>query len=302
MKRKITCCIMMVALILLSSCEAVIKKDNGVKAGIFPCYKNVARQCNDDGWIFTFVYQYEKENVERIDGLVRFYFYGINVRYRYSEDFVESYSVESKDGNTEMRTYHSGVLIWGRSQETAADSAKIDELLEKSDKDSLLKLDPDSIEFAALDKEMFFRLMKEALTGNPQAESESQTYWDLPGYAALAETEFLDGYKFQVCFLNETGLVDVCYIDVLYQTGPGLMDYVQLSDLIENGKASEDQAQCFREIQKIAKQIESEDSFITGMDQYKNVKWGEIDMQRLSAFLNNLHNGNYSQYISDSVI
>lgn len=296
MKQRVLSYIIVLSLLFSCVCESGCQNNKDIG---FPCYKNVARQCNDDGWVFTFVYEYEKENVDKIDGLVRFYFNGINVRYRYSDDYVESYTAENKDGSKEKHEYRSGVLIWGRSQETAADSAKIDELLENSDRDSLLALDPDSIEFTSLDKEMFFKLMRDALTGKPQAESNNQTYWDLPSYAALTEAEYLDGYKFQVCFLNETGLVDVCYIDVLYQTGPGVMDYVQLSDLVENGKASEDQAQCFREIQKIAKQIESEDSFITGMDQYKNVKWGDIDMQRLSIFLNNINNGDYSRYLND---
>lgn len=300
MKCKILCFFLIFTLLFSSSCESGDKKTK-TKSVDFPLYMNVARQCNDDGWVFTFVYQHEKENVERMDGLIRFYFNGINVRYRYLKDYAETYSIKKKDGSTEEHSYHSGVLIWGRSKETAADSAKIDSLLENADKESLLALDPDSLEFTSLDKGMFFRLMNEALTGSPQAESDDQSYWDLPGYAALAEQEFLDGYKFQVCFLKETGLVDVCYIDVLYQTGPGLMDYVQLSDLVEKGNASEEQIQCFHHIQEIAKQIEEKDTFVAGRDEYKDIKWGDIEMQRLSVFLQNIHNGDYVQYISAPV-
>lgn len=294
MKSRILSCIITFTLLLSCLCVSGCQKDKG-----FPCYKNVARQCNDDGWVFTFVYQYEKENVMPIDGLVRFYFYGINVRYRYSNDYIETYTVDNKDGSTSTHEYQSGVLIWGRSKETAADSSKIDKLLENSDKESLLALDPNSLDFTSLDKEMFLRLMKEALTGKPQEESKNQTYWDLPSYAVLTEATYIDGYRFQVCFLIETGFVDVCYIDVLYQTGPGKTEYVQLSDLVSDGKATDIQIQCFKKVQEIAKQIEENETFVAGSDLYKDTSFGDVDMTRLSVFMNNIHNGNYSQYITD---
>lgn len=195
---------------LLSLCAC----DTGQRSE-FPLYKHVARQENKDGWVYTFVYEYEKENVEPIDSLINFYFYGINVRYRYAENYKEEYQVKNREGDTEVREYQPGVLIFGESAETAADAAKTDELLINSSKDELLALDENAIEFSSLDKSMFFKLMHKALTGEPQPEGTGKAYWDLPSYAALAEKEFLDGYKFQVCFLQETGLVDVCYIDVV---------------------------------------------------------------------------------------
>ena len=262
----------------------------------FPVYKNVARQICDDGWVYTFVYEYEKENVEKIDGLVKFYFYGINVRYRYADDYYET----EKDGIPGTAApYRTGMLIWGRSKETASDSAKIDALLEKSDKESLLALDPKSIEFTSLDKDMFFRLMREALNGKPQAESGDQTYWDYPFTGPLTEKEYKDGYKFQVCILLETGLIDVCYIDVLYKTGSGQSDYVQLSDLVTKGTATDEQVKCFRKLQQIAKLIEEKETLMAGADQSENAKYGDIDMQRLSDLLSNLHNGKFEQYLSE---
>ena len=282
------------ALLFLCAC------DTG-KSTEFPLYKNVARQENEDGWVYTFVYEYEKENVEPIDGLINFYFYGINVRYRYAENYADEYPVTNHEGDTEVREYQPGVLIFGESAETAADAAKTDALLMNSSKDELLALNESDLEFSALDKSMFFRLMQEALTGDPQPEGKGKAYWDLPSYAALAEKEYLDGYKFQVCFLQETGLVDVCYIDVLYQTGPGITDYVQLSDLVENGSASEEQIECFRELQDLTEKIEEQESFAAGSELVKNLHFNGIEMKRLDTFLTNIHNGDYAQYIAAPV-
>ena len=286
--------LIILALLLLCAC------DTG-KSTEFPLYKNVARQENEDGWVYTFVYEYEKENVEPIDGLISFCFYGINVRYRYAEKYAEAYPAPDREGVAEAREHQPGVLIFGESAETAADAAKTDALLMNSSKEELLALNEGDLEFSTLDKSMFFRLMQEALIGEPQPEGKGKAYWDLPSYAALAEKEYLDGYKFQVCFLQETGLVDVCYIDVLYQTGAGLTDYVQLSDLVENGSASEEQTECFRELQDLTEKIEEEESFMAGSEGLKNRHFGEIEMKRLDTFLTNIHNGDYAQYIAAPV-
>jgi len=281
-------------LLSISLCSCASENKNE-----FPLYKNVARQENEDGWVFTFVYEYEKENVEPIAGLINCYFMGFNVRYRYAEGFSEKIQVEDKDGTTKTYNYQSGALIWGMSPETAADSAIIDKLLRNSTKEELLELNEDSIEFTSMDKDMFFRLMREALTGEPQAESMYLSDWERPSYAALAEKEFLDGYKFQVCFLSETGLIDVCYIDVLYQTGVEKIEYMQLSDLVDMGDASEKQIDCYHELQKIAALIEEQGTFLAGQDQYKDMRFDNVDMKRLNVMLFNLQKNDYMQYISD---
>ena len=297
MKHYRTILLLLVLLLSVSSCSY-----NQKTAVEYPVQKNVARQKNDDGWVFTFVYEYEKDGVEPIDGLINFYFFGINIRYRYSDKYVEQYQSEDSISNTEKRSYQSGVLIWGRSEETAADRTLIDDLLMNANKDELLALEEDSIEFSSLDKKMFFRLMREALNGEPQRESQYQSDWDRPTYAALVEKEFLDGYKFQVCFLNETGLIDECYIDVLYKTGEGETDYIQLSDLVEKGKASDGQIRCFNQLQKLSTQIIEQNTFLAEVDHYKEMQFNEIEMKRLNVMLDNLQKNEYMQYIADPVL
>ena len=101
--------------------------------------------------------------------------------------------------------------------------------------------------------------------------------------------------------MNATGLVDVCYIDLLYQTGPGPADYVQLSDLVETGEATEEQKLCFQELQDISEYIEQEETFKVTSDKYMKHNYGNVDMERLRTFLNNIHKGEYYQYISQVV-
>ncbi len=167
---------------------------------------------------------------------------------------------------------------------------------EKNDEE-LLAIDPNNYQFEVLDKEMFFRLMHTAIEGEPQEEGTLRSYWNKPTYAFLDESVFSDGYKIQIAFLNETGLVDELYIDVLYQTGSSKFEYVQLSDLVDSGKATEEQKEAFELIREITETIKQSDRYITDADKYKDKKIGGIDFARLYKFLEDIHYNKLDVYI-----
>lgn len=268
-------------------------------------YRKVAREVQEDGWVFTFVCNGYKDKSKDDSNLIKFQFFGINQRYRYDDNYIRTDIQTTPNGYTQSATIIPACLTWGTGSEAERrDMQLIQSIINdpEATAESLLELNPEDYSFEVLDKDLFFRLMKTALTSEPQKEGTDLTYWDKPTYAFLVEPVYIDGYKFQVCFMQETGCVDELYIDVLYQTGSGYKDYIQLSDLVDNKKATEDQLQVFELIQDIVVDIKNAESFIVNSDSYQNVVIGDIDFSRLYTFLEKIHSNNYEQYIGESIV
>ena len=51
------------------------------------------------------------------------------------------------------------------------------------------------------------------------------------------------------------GCVDELWIDLLYQTGEGYRDYVQLSDLVASGEADAEQREAFALLGQVAERV-----------------------------------------------
>ena len=112
----------------------------------------------------------------------------------------------------------------------------------------------------------------------------------------MNEKDYIDGYKFQICFLNETGLIDELFIDVLYKTGDGDMEYVQLSDLVESGQATDEQVKVFELIQSIANDIKENTNYIFNAGSYRETVIDGVDFSRLCIFLEDIHNNRFEDY------
>ena len=274
-------------------------------ASPFPVFRKVAREARDDGWVYTFVYaDYKDKNADN-SGIFKYRFFGINLRRKYDENYIQKIVHEPEDpdrGSTYTEIVYPSILVAGRGPAAESrDMALINNTILDNSKsvEELLALDPDDYEFESVDKEMFFRLMRTALTGEPQKEGTDQAYWDKPTFALMIEPVYLSGYKFQVAFLNETGSVDEMYIDVLYQTGNGYTDYVQLSDLAESGSATEEQMQAFEKIREIADGIKENDSYFANADEWRDLQIAGIDFSRLYTFFEKLYKNDYSAYLEE---
>ncbi len=251
-------------------------------------YRKVARRVLDNGWVYTFTREGMKDGND--SEVIKYIFYGINVKYKYAEKF---------GGVSSEENLNTGWLLFGQGSEAEKRDSKLIASIISNDKtdEELLALNPDDYTFEVLDKDMFFELMREALTGEPQAEGIDQSYLDKPYFAFLEEKTYLDGYKFQICCLNETGLIDELFIDVLYNTGAGETEYVQLSDLVASDKATAEQIEVFELIQAIVSDIKENTSYITGADSYRDKTVDGIDFSRLYDFLEDMHNDRFEEYI-----
>ncbi len=276
--KKITALLICFSMLLLfSSC-------NEVNAAFF---RKVARESFDDGWVYTFVYEDLKDEQADDSSICKYSFFGMNLRYRYD-----------KTSASQLDNVQFSFQSFGEGSDAQAeDMILVKKILDYSlSVEELLALNPDDYEFKELDKDLFFRLMRTALTGEPQKEAEDLLYWDKPSYAFLWEPDYTDGYRFQIAFLQETGCVDEIYIDVLYKTGDGAADYVQLSDLVEKGEATAEQKKAFDKIKEIVSGIKENELYIFNAEEYKDLMLGDIDFSRLYTFLDNIHNNKFDNY------
>lgn len=302
MKKRIAVFIIMIISVLFSACGS--RNDEDLEISF---YRKVARETLDNGWVYTFVNDGLKDETEDDSDLIKYRFFGMNIRYKYDDNYIQKV-IRTPDSKNEAAPYteitvRPFLMLGEGSQVQKEDMELIAEILDsKNSVDDLLALDPNDYDFKEVDKEMFFRLMRTALTGEPQKEGTDITYWEKPSYAFLNEQAYIDGYKLQIAFLQETGCVDELYIDVLYQTGEGYNDYVQLSDMVDNNTATAEQKQAFDMILKIVDDIKENENYIYNADEYKNKTIGGVDFSRLYVFLNNIHENKFEPYIEGNLV
>ena len=152
--------------------------------------------------------------------------------------------------------------------------------------EELLALDPASIEFEALDKDQFFRLMRTALTEDIREPDRQRSFDGLYDENYYREMVFLEGYIFRVSLLWGWGFMDEVFIDVAIGNEN---DYVLLSDLVEQGKATAEQQEAYALMRQTAESLkgrEFEPNY--GAEAYKDTVIGTIDFGRLYDMMNYL--------------
>ena len=286
---KKTICILLCCIFLLSLCSACGRQDPPSSEELnIPFYRKVARRQLDNGWVFTFVRDGMKNGDD--SDIIKYSFKGINIKYLCSE---KNGSVSSKEDII------TGCLLFGNGSDAQQkDMATVSQILTNTRTDEeLLALNPSDYTFEVLDGEMFFALMHEALSGPPQREGTDLSYWEKPEYFFIVEKTYQNDYKFQISALNETGLIDVLHLDVMYKTGEGRADYQLLSDLIAQGKGSAEQQQAYELLQKAADEILAQNSYIAPLEICRGRTVGGVTFDRLCTILEDIHNNKFDNYV-----
>ena len=250
--------------------------------------KKIAREMTEDGWVYTFDYLFMKDDNPTTgaqDDAIPFTFYVINLRYRYDRtDPSESDPIQVLGRVGSDAVKRDLDQIWDLLGTGGGSIPTVEELL---------ALDPDTLTFEEFDKDRFFRLMRQALTGEPHAEGER---FLLPTYAMLSEPAFSDGYCFQIGFVSGMGLVDIIFIDVLYRDEDAIHGYVQLSDMVDDGTATDEQAALYAFLKQVEKNVVEHDDFLYESDSYQEETMAGVDMSRLYRFLYDISIYNYDNY------
>lgn len=220
-------------------------------------------------------------------------FIGLDLRHRYEEGrWAEAYNQGTNpDGTTSytiVRRQATGRWFGQGSDAEKRDRKLVNEILKKA-LDPAISGDPDPADysFEVLDKDMFFDLLKKALAAAPDEWTEKKRDATMTT-VILAEPEWQDGYRFQIISAVRQSGIDEVYIDVLYKTGDGFNDYVQLSDLAETGKADASQSELFGLLQDVRAGIKDKNSFTAMEETLKAAKIEGVDLGRLITFLQDL--------------
>lgn len=287
----------MALMLVLSSCSG--QKDSTEQSSWSPddwaFAQTVAREITDDGWVYTFDYMYPKEG-ELSNDDIPFTFTGVNLRYRYNDSY---YTISTDSEGIEHKELIPILLLGTSDSEfVKEDMLYIHELIsydgDKVTVESLLELETDDIELKEIDEEMFLSLMHEALTGEPH---EYGQYAELPTYALLTMPSYVDGWKFQIGFTNVVGWIDVVFIDVLYESEEGKYGYVQLSDLVESGKATSEQTELYNTIQEISKGIVENNELTYGLEDNRDKQIDNVKLSELYDFLEDVSKNKLSEYV-----
>ena len=159
----------------------------------------------------------------------------------------------------------------------------------------MLQLKAEDLPLHTIDPLMFLELMKEALTAHTDVPRWGKLK-DTPSPFFLREPYYVDGYKFQFCDIASMGFLSEAYLDIRYETGEGYADYVQLSDLVEQGKASPEQLEVWQALQEIREQLRGMEYLTQGMEQYRDRVIGGIDFSRLYTMFQSVTDLDYWDY------
>ncbi|MBQ6196003.1 MAG: hypothetical protein IJK47_01040 [Lachnospiraceae bacterium] len=240
-----------------------------------------------DGWITTFEYEDAKDRSEApdSDSYPRYDYTICNVRH-WDNDPVLIYMRPPHQTGIKSGQYRDAGYV-SDAGALERDLDKIAGILKTGTKpEELLALDPASIEFEALDKDQFFRLMRTALTEDIREPDRQRSFDGLGDENYYREMVFLEGYIFRVSLLWGWGFMDEVFIDVAIGNEN---DYVLLSDLVEQGKATAEQQEAYALMRQIAENLkgrEFEPNY--GAEAYKDTVIGTIDFSRLYDMMNYL--------------
>ena len=240
-----------------------------------------------DGWITTFEYEDAKDRSEAPDSdSYPSYDYTIcNVRH-WDNDPVLIYMRPPHQTGIKSGQYRDAGYV-SDAGALERDLDKIAEILTTGTKpEALLALDPATIEFEVLDKDQFFHLMRKALTGDIREPDKQRSFDGLYDENYYREKVFLDDYIFRVSLLWGWGFMDEVFIDVAIGNEN---EYVLLSDLVEQGKATAEQQEAYALMRQIAESLkgrEFEPNY--GAEAYKDTVIGTIDFGRLYDMMNYL--------------
>lgn len=255
----------------------------------------------EDGWLYVFRYERMKDPIQNQDpGLIHYTFLGMNLRYTYNGAPARERAIQ-QGGDTSLTKYYQGMREWGTESEAQKrDMAIIYDQILRQDAtvEELLALKEEDFEFEELDEVMFFRLMRDALTSEPDPEPVDIKHMEIPSYAVLQEPVFIDGYAFQICLVSSMGYVDDIYIDLLYEDDSKECGYIQLSDLVESGEATSEQEKAFQEIKKTTEMVRGAEDIPKAIEGMNRETISDIDFDRLFAFLDHLGHYEYSQYVT----
>lgn len=245
----------------------------------FNYYCKNAIRVAEDGWVYYLYFEKNKEHIEE-DGI--YYLYdAYNLKYKH----LDVYDIPLIDKQTgKVIQYMETDLPYLSANQNANSEIRAlsDFLQRKAFQAPITAADLDGLKFNYIDRDDVVSLFNQMITSENLPEGK---YGYLPEASIKQEESLLSGYRWQVGQFGCLGNIQQLDIELLYE------DDIHLSDLVKEGKATEEQKKIQEKIEQIEAKILKEQNLLAAEEENKETLGG-IRFERLQTLLQKVENTN----------
>ncbi|MDD4592749.1 MAG: hypothetical protein PHG06_20345 [Parabacteroides sp.] len=258
-------------LFLITAC-----KDSSKKRIAFNYFVKSATEEKEDGWVYFFNYEYTLDNNGQLEKAY-YNFGGDNLKHKHIEGLDIPIIDEQTGRIIDYATSSFPYLLL--NQDIKPDLLEIQRFFfMKQFVVPIEMADLEELVLKTINKEEVLELFNEAIGKDRLTQGN---YAHIPG-ADIKQEEILSGYQWQVGYFISYGNIVHIRIELIYDE----TNYI--SDLVEKNEANESQFEIYENIINIEKDIIENQSFISGIEGYKDLSIGNIRFERLFNLLEDL--------------
>lgn len=246
---------------------------------IFNFYTKSATRTTEDGWVYFFNYEWTKEYIDE-PGVS--YLYGAyNLKYKHLDGY-DIPMINQQTGEV-MQYMEADMPYLACDQNIDKEIRALSDFLQKRTfRNPITATDLDGLKFNYIDRDDVISLFNQMITSENLPEGK---YGYLPEASIKQEESLLSGYMWQVGQFGCLGNLQHINIELLYE------DDVHLSDLIKEGKATDEQKKMQEKIDQIEAKILKEQNLLAAEEENRE-PIGSVQFERLQALLQKIENTN----------
>ena len=245
----------------------------------FNFYTKSATRTTEDGWVYFINYEWTKEYVDEANSS---YLYGAyNLKYQHLDGY-DIPMINQQTGEV-MRYLKSDIPYLAYNQNADKEIRALNDFLQKKAFQApITAADLDGLQFDYIDRDDVIALFNQMITSENLPEGK---YGYLPEASIEQEDSLLSGYRWQVGQFGCLGNIQQIDIELLYE------DDVHLSDLVKDGKATNEQKKIQEKIEQIEAKILKEQNLLAAEQENKEAI-GSVRFERLQSLLQKVENTN----------
>ena len=242
-------------------------------------YTKSATRTTEDGWVYFFNYEWTKEYIDEPN--ISYLYGAYNLKYKH----LDGYDIPMINHQTgEVMQYLEADMPYLACNQNADEEIRAlsDFLQRKAFQAPITAADLDGLKFNYIDRDDVVSLFNQMITSENLPEGK---YGYLPEASIKQEESLLSGYRWQVGQFGCLGNIQQLDIELLYE------DDIHLSDLVKEGKATEEQKKIQEKIEQIEAKILKEQNLLAAEEENKETLGG-IRFERLQTLLQKVENTN----------
>lgn len=278
MKRKKPIALVLLFILMLAGagCEQAKPVDSETEPNyIVKCVTRTA----EDGWVYFFTYERNKEGAE--EKFSNYLYDAYNLKYKHLEGY--DIPLVNKQTGEIMQYIQTDLPYLSANQQVNQDIAAISDFFQKHMFQAPISAsDLEGLTLHHIEKSDVLSLFNQTIVSEDLPYGK---YGKIPEATIIKEDSLLSGYMWQVGYFSSYGNIVVLDIELLYEND------IYLSDLIKDGKATEEQKKIQAKIEQVKAKILENQSFLAAEQENKEAI-GSVQFHRLQALLKKLENKN----------